>query len=147
MNLSYTKTRQTSAALNQMTKAWALLNREAKIDVIRNDRQYRQMSALVDKIIDEIGSDEKHALAGLLNVLGTLIEQYEEANLVLEDAAAVEVLRYLMNEHGLKQIDLADQIGSQGIVSEILSGKRKLNARQVKALGVRFNVSDRKSVV
>ena len=45
-----------------------------------------------------------------------------------------------MDQHGLKQGDLAE-IGSQGVVSEILAGKRELNIRQVRALGERFGVS------
>jgi HTH-type transcriptional regulator / antitoxin HigA len=45
-----------------------------------------------------------------------------------------------MEEHGLKQADLPE-IGSQGVLSEILSGKRQLNARQIKLLSKRFKVS------
>jgi HTH-type transcriptional regulator/antitoxin HigA len=45
-----------------------------------------------------------------------------------------------MEQHGLKQSDLAE-IGSQGVVSEILAGKRELNVGQVRALGERFGVS------
>jgi HTH-type transcriptional regulator/antitoxin HigA len=45
-----------------------------------------------------------------------------------------------MEEHGLKQLDLSE-IGSQGVVSEILSGKRQLNIRQIKILSKRFKVS------
>jgi HTH-type transcriptional regulator / antitoxin HigA len=52
-----------------------------------------------------------------------------------------EVLRLLMEKNGLKQIDLADEIGRQSVVSEILSGKREINARQARALAARFGVS------
>jgi HTH-type transcriptional regulator/antitoxin HigA len=45
-----------------------------------------------------------------------------------------------MEEHTLKQSDLSE-IGSQGVVSEILNGKRELNLRQVKLLSQRFSVS------
>jgi HTH-type transcriptional regulator/antitoxin HigA len=45
-----------------------------------------------------------------------------------------------MNEHGLRQSDLPE-IGSQGVVSEILSGKRELNTRQIRVLAARFSVS------
>ena len=51
-----------------------------------------------------------------------------------------ETLRYLMGEHNLKQSDLPE-IGSQGVVSEILKGKRTLNIRQIKELSTKFNVS------
>ncbi|EQA34999.1 DNA-binding helix-turn-helix protein [Leptospira inadai serovar Lyme str. 10] len=45
-----------------------------------------------------------------------------------------------MEENGLTQKDMAE-LGSQGVVSEILNGKRELNIRQIKALGKKFKVS------
>ena len=50
------------------------------------------------------------------------------------------MLVHFMEEHFLSQSDLPE-IGSQGVVSEIINGKRELNLRQIKALGKRFNVS------
>ncbi len=49
------------------------------------------------------------------------------------------MIRFLMEQHGLTQSDLPE-IGTQGVVSEILRGKRELNVRQIKALSGRFNV-------
>lgn len=46
----------------------------------------------------------------------------------------------IMDEHGLTQSELKE-VGSQGVVSEILSGKRELNVRQIRALAKRFGVS------
>ena len=46
----------------------------------------------------------------------------------------------LRQEHDLSQSDLSE-VGSQGVVSEILSGKRALNVRQIRALAARFHVS------
>ncbi len=45
-----------------------------------------------------------------------------------------------MEQHGLKQGDLPE-IGSQGVVSELLSGKRELNKHQIARLSERFGVS------
>ncbi|HSG17040.1 MAG TPA: hypothetical protein VLE70_12060 [Anaerolineae bacterium] len=45
-----------------------------------------------------------------------------------------------MEEHGVRQADLPE-VGSQGVVSEILSGKRELNVRQIRELARRFHVS------
>ena len=45
-----------------------------------------------------------------------------------------------MDEHGLTQSDLPE-VGSQGVVSEIIHGKRDLNVRQIRALATRFKVS------
>jgi HTH-type transcriptional regulator/antitoxin HigA len=49
------------------------------------------------------------------------------------------MLKVLMEEHGLRQGDLPE-IGSQGVVSEILRGKRELNVRQIAALSKRFGL-------
>ncbi|MBV8451865.1 MAG: helix-turn-helix domain-containing protein, partial [Deltaproteobacteria bacterium] len=57
----------------------------------------------------------------------------------LPDASDIEVLRFLMEEHGLTQKDLPE-IGSQGVVSEMLAGRRRLNVRQIQALAARFGV-------
>jgi len=45
-----------------------------------------------------------------------------------------------LQEHELRQSDLPE-IGSQGIVSEVLTGKRELNVRQIMQLAKRFGVS------
>ena len=54
--------------------------------------------------------------------------------------SGAEILAYLMEEHGLRQGELPE-VGSQGVVSEILNGKRELNVRQIRALARRFAVS------
>jgi HTH-type transcriptional regulator / antitoxin HigA len=58
----------------------------------------------------------------------------------ISECSGVDVLRFLMEEHDLTQSDLPE-IGSQGVVSEILRGKRELNVRQIRALAKRFHVS------
>lgn len=57
-----------------------------------------------------------------------------------EDVSGGEALHFLMEAHGLRQSDLPE-IGSQGVVSEIINGKRELNVRQIRALAKRFAVS------
>ncbi|EXF95093.1 transcriptional regulator [Pseudomonas fluorescens HK44] len=51
-----------------------------------------------------------------------------------------DALRYMMRETGLSQSDLPG-VGAQSVVSEILSGKRQLNLRQIRWLAERFGVS------
>ena len=77
---------------------------------------------------------------GLVDIVGDLIEDYEAEHHVLPEVTGVQALKFLMEQHGLKQGDLSE-IGSQGVVSEILTGKRELNIRQVRALSERFGVS------
>jgi HTH-type transcriptional regulator/antitoxin HigA len=75
-----------------------------------------------------------------MDTLGTLIEAYEEKHHPVPASSGAEMLRYFMEEHGLSQTDLSE-IGSQGVVSEVLNGKRELNIRQVRAPAKRFHVS------
>ncbi len=90
--------------------------------------------------MDETAGDERHPALGLVDIVGNLIEDYEAAHHPLTAATGVQALKFLMKQHGLKQGDLTE-IGSQGVVSEILAGKRALNIRQVRALGERFGVA------
>ena len=107
---------------------------------IRNEREYDTAVERMNELLDEIGTDENHPLYSLLDTLGTLIEAYEEEHHAIPDANGAEVLRFIMDEHGLTQSELPE-VGSQGVVSEILNGKRELNVRQIRALAKRFNVS------
>lgn len=107
---------------------------------IRNEREYNAAVKRLNELLDEIGDDEKHPLYGLLDTLGTLIQTYEEEHYSIPDATGAEALRFLMEEHGLTQSDLPE-VGSQGVVSEILNGKRELNVRQVRSLAEKFHVS------
>ena len=70
-----------------------------------------------------------------------LIERYEGENFSLPKASPADVLRFLLSQHGLRQRDLADDLGGESVVSEVLSGKRKLNAAHIEQLSRRFHVS------
>ncbi len=108
--------------------------------VAHSEAEYDRQVSFLDSLLEEIGEDEDHPLASLVETVGSLVETYEAANLPEPEGTPADVLNYLMQEHGIRQGDLPE-IGSQGVVSEILSGKRRLNTRQVKALGRRFGVS------
>lgn len=129
--------------LDEIVPAWKGLRKSAPyFGPIRNERDYQRMHSLMDQLLGEVGDDEDHPLAGLLDVVGVLIDQYENEKMnQLIPADPKDVLRFLMDQHGLTQSDLRKEIGTQGVVSEVLSGNRMLNARQAKALARRFGVS------
>lgn len=112
-----------------------------KIGTIRNDAQYEQVINFMNGLLDVVGDDENHELVDFLDLVGQLVEDYESTRHAIPEAAPQEVLRFIMEQHDLKQTDLSDEIGGQSVVSEILNGKREINARQAKALAVRFGVS------
>ncbi len=107
---------------------------------IRNEREYDRAVKRLNELLDEIGTNERHPLYSFMDTLGTLIEAYEEEHYPVPASSGVDMLRHLMEEHSLSQSDLSE-IGSQGVVSEVLNGKRDLNIRQVRALARRFHVS------
>ena len=98
------------------------------------------MVTTLETLLDEAAGDERHAAMGLVDIVGDLIADYESQNVPLPVATGVQALKFLMDQHGVKQGEL-QEIGSQGVVSEILACKRELNIRQVKALAQRFGVS------
>lgn len=124
--------------LEKIVKVWADI--QPIFSVPHNEKSYNKIVSLLDSLIDEIGNNEKHLLASLMETIGSLIETYESQYVNQMKSDPVDILKYLITEHGLKQSDLSD-IGSQGVVSEILSGKRQLNIRQIKTLSKRFSVS------
>jgi len=124
--------------VKEISKMWPKV-REV-FTVPHNDKEYKKLVSFLDSIMDEVGEDETHPLASLMETLGSLIETYEVQHVPEPLGEPCHTLKMLMNEHGLKQADMTE-IGSQGVVSEVLSGKRSLNARQIKALSERFGVS------
>jgi HTH-type transcriptional regulator/antitoxin HigA len=121
----------------QLQNDWASVRR---VLTIRNEREYDQAVKRLNGLLDEIGTNERHPLYGLLDTLGTLIHAYEEEHHEIPEASGPEMLRFFMDEHELKASELPE-LGSQRAVSEILIGKRELNASQIRALASRFRVS------
>ena len=107
---------------------------------IADDAHYERMLQTVDALMDDAGALESGPLGALVALLTDRIRAYEARAHPWPNASTpASVLAYLMIEHGLRQSDLPE-IGSQGVVSEVLAGKRALNLRQVKALAKRFAV-------
>lgn len=121
--------------------AWQGLNKLVPLGTITSERDYKHRVQVMDELLDRIGANESHRLMSLLDLLTREVEAWEAQHHTLPEAAPAAVLAHLMEEHSLKQADLAEELGGQSIVSAILNGKRELNARQAKALAKRFNVS------
>lgn len=126
--------------LQRMIRDYQRLRTLIPLGPLRTKKEYTRAVETLDTILDEIGEDERHALAELADALGVFIEKYESEHVPVPQARPPAVLKFLMREHGLRQSELPE-IGSQGVVSEVLAGKRELNARQIKRLAKRFGVS------
>ena len=58
--------------------AWR--NLSDTVFVPHNETEYERLVVMLDNLIDEVGEDETHPLASLMDVLSALIENYENAN-------------------------------------------------------------------
>jgi len=131
-----------NAAINvkHLLPVWEQFRVATDITPIRDEAHYARMTEMLEALMDETQGEETHPAMGLVDIVGDLIEGYESKQHPLPEVTGVQALKFLMEQHGLKQSDLSE-IGSQGVVSEILTGKRELNIRQVRALSERFGVS------
>ena len=121
----------------QLQRSWSQVSALLKI---HNEQEYELALERLNGLIDEVGTDERHPLYSLLDTLGTVVHAWEEQHHSMPNLEGADPLRLLMEEHELAQSDLPE-VGSQGVVSEILSGRRELNVRQIRALSRRFGVS------
>jgi HTH-type transcriptional regulator / antitoxin HigA len=119
---------------------YGALLRKVAPKVIRTEKEneaYTEILYELDQRAKTLTAAEKE----LAELLTLLIEDFEEKRYPLPRAKPVEVVRFLMEQHGLLQKDLVDVFGARSIVSEVLSGKRELNKEQIARLSARFHVS------
>jgi len=112
----------------------------APLLAIHGAREYDTAVNQLNKLVDEVGDNPRNPRYRFIETLSVLIEAYDAEHHALADASGLEVLKYLMEEHSLTQSDLPE-VGSQGVVSEVLRGKRELNVHQIEKLAARFRVS------
>lgn len=76
-----------------------------------------------------------------MKLLVLLIENYEEERYPMPEVSPHEMVQHLMEARGLRRTDLIEVLGSKGVVSEVVRGKRKISKAQAKSLGEFFHVS------
>lgn len=78
--------------------------------------------------------------ADRLEILATLVEAYEKVHFPIDKPTPAEAIAFRMDQLGLRPKDLEPYIGSRSRVSEVLSGKRSLTLRMIRALSERFDI-------
>ena len=109
----------------------------AGVTRIPNEAQYAQGLGLVAQLWPLAQEDD--GAATLLDLVAERIEAYEAQQDPVPATTPAEALAFLMEQHGLKQKDLAE-FAPQSVISEILNGKRKVSSALAKRLAKRFNV-------
>ncbi len=117
------------------------LVREFPLRKIRSKRENKRALEFFQKVRSVGENNLSKGEIDFLQVLGALIKEFESQHYSFEKPSPVELLKYLMEEHGLTQNDLAEDFGGQATVSLVLSGKRDFTKAHIEKLSKRFNVS------
>ncbi len=130
---------KTVPSAQAILQAWMPFKTLLGVTSVHTEEDYVQARATIDRLLDEVGDDEAHPLADVLDYLAEQVKAFEDEQFQIPPAPPGEVLRFLMEQHGLKQEDLSD-CAPQGRISDILSGKRSISKEIAKRLAQRFNV-------
>jgi len=122
---------------------YGLLLMETLPSVILSEEELERLTEEVNRLITkgikqgELSPEEER----LLELLSVLIESYEDEHYPIPELSPNEVLKFLIDERGLKQSDLLHVFGSSGVTSEVVNGKRSISKAQAKKLAKFFKVS------
>lgn len=108
--------------------------------VIDSDEELDRAEAMITLLLkkgDKISPEEET----LLDLISDLVEKYEDEHYPIPEASATDILRFFMEDRGIKQSDLLPVFGSSGIASEVINGKRAISKAQAKKLATFFKVS------
>lgn len=125
---------------NPISPAYSKLLARVGPKVIRTEQENEHFIEMLSDL-DSRGTRLSKEQKELAELLALLIEDFEERHYALPKASPLEVLRFLMEEHGLKQADLLDIFKTRSIASEVLNGKRELTKEHIRLLSQRFHVS------
>lgn len=107
------------------------------IKPIKNKEDYEQALARLEVIFDsKKGTDEGDEL----EILGMLIENYENEKFPIGFPDPVEAIKFRMEQLGYNQTDLANVVGLKSRASEILNRKRKLSLEMIRQLHDKLNI-------
>jgi len=106
---------------------------------IETEEEYDRLLAVAQRLTfaKNLTPEEKI----LYKLLVTLIEVYETENYPIDKSEPHEILQHIMESSDTRQADLVGIIGSSGVVSEVVNGKRSISKTQAKALGDYFQIS------
>lgn len=107
------------------------------IKPIRNARDHERALKEVERLMSKKLTRKEEAS---LEVLGILVDAYEDEHFPIEAPSPVEAIKFRMEQLGLKQVDVGRIIGSTSRVSEILSGKRSLTLPMIRSLSAELDI-------
>lgn len=146
--MSVAATRKNAKAVKPLVRAgtpkfnrrkYAELLAETLPSAITSNEELDRATTIVDKLAVKKNLTPEETR--LLDLLSTLIEAYEDEHYPIPDAPPHVMIQGFMQDRGLRNKDLEPVLGSSGVTSEVISGKRKLSKTQVNKLAEFFGVS------
>jgi HTH-type transcriptional regulator / antitoxin HigA len=107
--------------------------------LIHSDEELAEYTAALYELTAKANPTQEEEEA--IELLTLLVDHYESQRYPLPDVGPAEMLRFLLDQNGLSQRDVAAELGSESTVSLVLSGKRPLNRDHIARLSERFHVS------
>lgn len=104
-----------------------------QVRIIRSTEEHQRALARMSKLMDldpEPGTPEDEEM----DLLGLVIKHYEEKHFPMDPPDPIEVIKFMMDQQGLKKKDLIPYIGSAPKVTEVLNGKRSLSLSMIRRL-------------
>ncbi len=117
-----------------LLKTWKPFRDVLGFSAIRTKKDYTRATAVMNQLLDDVGENENHPLADVLDYLSNQVITYEADHIEIPDASPRDVLRFLMEQHNLSQTDLAD-CAPQSRISEILNGRREISKEHGEGVG------------
>jgi len=108
-----------------------------KISPIRNEKDYQKA---LDRLEDIFEAKRDTKEGDELEILSILIDRYENENFPIGMPDPIEAIKFRMEQMGMNQKDLAEVVGFESRVSEILNKKRKLTLSMIRKLNTNLNI-------
>lgn len=127
--------------INKIIEHWQAIDKFVKQPT--TDEECKTLIRDIDKLMSVRTDNGTIVLEKLINLMSQSVKDFNDKKFEsTADKSRVpgKVLKFYMEVYNLKQRDLAD-VGSQGVVSELINGNRELTIGHIKKLSKRFNVS------
>jgi len=109
---------------------------DATLILIDSDAELARARALIGRLWESADPAD----VARLQAQARLVAAYEESKWPRRPPSTADLLRYLMDQHGLTRADLVPILGTPSRVSEVLRGKKGLSMTMVQRLRARFRV-------
>jgi HTH-type transcriptional regulator / antitoxin HigA len=125
--------------MNALAIDYGALLKETQPEVIHSEQQNEMAIELLEKLssLERVSPAQEK----LIELITVLVEKYESKCYPVPPVGPLDIIRHLMEQHGLRQKDLVDVFGTESIVSDVLNGKRDLSKEHIMRLSTRFHVS------